>query len=289
MIEQIIVNGIVAGSVYILAGLSFGIIFTTTGVFHFAHAAVYTFGGFGFYQMAIAWKMPFLLSFFAGIAFAGLLGVLIERVCYRPLDELQATPVQIFLTAVGLTIVLQNIALLIWKSEPLVVPISQELLQGRQLGSIRVTYFQIITIAVVAVLWGALHVFMGRSKMGKAIRAFAADPKTSELMGMDTKTLRLLIFLIGSALIALAAALQIMDFGMDTTTGLGVALLGFIATLIGAGWGLTGIGFISLALGIIENIGMVVLSSQWKQVILFGIIVLLLVIRPKGLFKTASR
>ena len=289
MIEQIIVNGIVAGSVYILAGLSFGIIFTTTGVFHFAHAAVYTFGGFGFYQMAIAWKMPFLLSFFAGIAFAGLLGVLIERVCYRPLDELQATPVQIFLTAVGLTIVLQNIALLIWKSEPLVVPISQELLQGRQLGSIRVTYFQIITIAVVAVLWGALHVFMGRSKMGKAIRAFAADPKTSELMGMDTKTLRLLIFLIGSALIALAAALQIMDFGMDTTTGLGVALLGFIATLIGAGWGLTGIGVISLALGIIENIGMVVLSSQWKQVILFGIIVLLLVIRPKGLFKTASR
>ena len=289
MIEQIIVNGIVAGSVYILAGLSFGIIFTTTGVFHFAHAAVYTFGGFSFYQMAIAWKMPFLLSFFAGIAFAGLLGVLIERVCYRPLDELQATPVQIFLTAVGLTIVLQNIALLIWKSEPLVVPISQELLQGRQLGSIRVTYFQIITIAVVAVLWGALHVFMGRSKMGKAIRAFAADPKTSELMGMDTKTLRLLIFLIGSALIALAAALQIMDFGMDTTTGLGVALLGFIATLIGAGWGLTGIGVISLALGIIENIGMVVLSSQWKQVILFGIIVLLLVIRPKGLFKTASR
>ena len=289
MIEQIIVNGIVAGSVYILAGLSFGIIFTTTGVFHFAHAAVYTFGGFGFYQMAIAWKMPFLLSFFAGIAFAGLLGVLIERVCYRPLDELQATPVQIFLTAVGLTIVLQNIALLIWKSEPLVVPISQELLQGRQLGSIRVTYFQIITIAVVAVLWGALHVFMGRSKMGKAIRAFAADPKTSELMGMDTKTLRLLIFLIGSALIALAAALQIMDFGMDTTTGLGVALLGFIATLIGAGWGLTGIGFISLALGIIENIGMVVLSSQWKQVILFGIIVLLLVIRPKGLFKIAAR
>jgi branched-subunit amino acid ABC-type transport system permease component len=108
-------------------------------------------------------------------------------------------------------------------------------------------------------------------------------------MGMDTKTLRLLIFFIGSALIGLAAALQIMDFGMDTTTGLGVALLGFIATLIGAGWGLTGIGVISLSLGIIENIGMVVLSSQWKQVILFGIIVLLLVIRPKGLFKTAGR
>ena len=73
------------------------------------------------------------------------------------------------------------------------------------------------------------------------------------------------------------------------SAGLGVALLGFIATLIGAGWGLTGIGVISLSLGIIENIGMVVLSSQWKQVILFGIIVLLLVIRPKGLFKTAGR
>jgi len=130
MIEQIIVNGIVAGSVYILAGLSFGIIFTTTGVFH-SPMPRFTPSEDSALSDGDCWKMPFLLSFFAGIAFAGLLGVLIERVCYRPLDELQATPVQIFLTAVGLTIVLQNIALLIWKSEPLVVPISQELLQGR--------------------------------------------------------------------------------------------------------------------------------------------------------------
>jgi len=108
---------------------------------------------------------------------------------------------------------------------------------------------------VVAVLWGALHVFMGKAKWAKPSGRLLADPKTSELMGMDTKTLRLLIFLIGSALIALAAALQIMDFGMDTTTGLGVALPGIIATLIGAGWGLTGIGFISLALGIMRTSG----------------------------------
>jgi branched-chain amino acid transport system permease protein len=289
MIDQILLNGIVAGSIYILAGLSFGIIFTTTGVFHFAHAAVYTMGGFGFYQMAVAWKQPFLLSLAAGILFAALVGVFIERVCYKPLDDLQATPVQIFLTAVGVMIVLQNIALLIWKSEPLVVPISQDLLRGRQLGGLRITHFQVITMAAVAVLWGVLHLFMVKTKMGKAIRAFAADPKTSELMGMNTRTVRLMVFFIGSAMIGLAAALQIMDFGMDTTTGLGVALLGFIATLIGSGWGLTGIAITSLALGVIENIGMVVLSTQWKYIILFGIIVLLLIIRPRGLFKTVTK
>jgi len=289
MISQILFNGIVAGAIYILAGLSFGIIFTSTGVFHFAHASVFTLGGFSFYQMAVVWKFPFLLSLIVGLSFAAFVGLLIETVCYKPLDDLQATPVQIFLTAVGITIVLQNIALLIWKSEPVVVPISLDLLEGREMTGIRITYFQILTLAVVAFLWGIVHLFMDKTKLGKAIRAFAADPKTSELMGIDTRGLRLMVFFIGSVLIALAAALQIMDFGMDTTTGLGIALFGFIATLIGGGWGLTGIAMVSLALGIIENMGMVILSIQWKHVILFGIIILLLIIRPRGLFKGTTK
>jgi branched-chain amino acid transport system permease protein len=288
MIGQILLNGLVAGAMYILAGLSFGVIFTTTGIFHFAHGAVFTMGGFFFFQMAVVWQFPFFISLISSIIFASLLGVLIERICYKPLEDLGATQVQIFLTAVGVTIVLQNLALLVWKAEPVVVPISNELLQGRNVGGLWVTYYQIIILAAVFCIWGLLHLLMFKTKIGKAIRAFAADPGTAELMGINTLTLRLMVFFIGSAIIAFAAALQIMDLGMDTTTGLGIALIGFIATLIGTAWGLTGIAIAGLGLGVVENIGTVLLSMQWKYVILFGVIILLLIIRPKVLFKQAS-
>jgi len=289
MIGQILLNGIIAGSIYILAALSFGIIYTTTGIFHFAHGSVFTIGGFIFYQMAVIWKQPFLLSLITGILSACILGICIERFCYKPLQELGASQVQIFLTAIGITIILQNVALLIWRAEPVVVPISKELLKGRQAGGLWITYYQIMTIAAVAALWGLLHLLMFKSKVGKAIRAFAADPETADLMGINTRTLRILVFLIGSAMIALAAVLQIMDLGMDTTTGLGIALIGFIAALIGTSWGLTGIAVAALGLGIVENIGMVILSNQWKYVILFGTIIFLLIVRPRFLFKPASR
>lgn len=285
MIGQIIFSGIAAGSIYILAGLSFGIIFTTVRVFHFAHVAVYTLGGFFFYQMIVLWQQPFVLSLLGSILLACILGLGIDWTCYRPLQELQATPLQILLTAVGITAVLQNSALLIWKSDPQVVPISSEILKGHQVGGVWISYFQVITLLAVACIWAALHFFIGKSKTGKAIRAFAADPKTLELMGVNPRGLRLIIYGMGSGIIAIAADLQIMEFGMDVTTGLGVILLGIIASLIGARWGLTGIAISSLALGIIENFGTAILSNQWKYCILFGIITILLVIRPKGIFR----
>ncbi|MBN1102276.1 MAG: branched-chain amino acid ABC transporter permease [Deltaproteobacteria bacterium] len=288
MIGQILLNGVVAGAMYILAGLSFGIIFTTTGIFHFAHGAVFTMGGFFFYQLAVVWQVPFLIALTGSIVFASLLGVLIERVCYKPLEDLGATQVQIFLTAVGVTIILQNLALLVWKSEPVVVPISGGLLQGRSLGGLWITLYQVILLASVLCIWGLVHMVMFKTRLGKAIRAFAADPETAELMGLDTLRLRLMVFLLGSAIISLAAALQIMDLGMDTTTGLGIALTGVIAALIGTAWGLNGIAVAGLALGIIENIGTVIFSMQWKYVILFGVIIVLLIIRPKVLFKQPS-
>ena len=153
MIGQIMLNGLIAGAIYILAGVSFGIIFTTTTIFHFAHGAVFTMGGFVFYQMAVVWQIPFLISLIVSILFSSLPGVLIERVCYKPLEELGATQVQIFLTAVGVTIIIQNIALLIWKAEPVVVPISEGLLKGRQVVGLWVTYYQVIILAAVASLF----------------------------------------------------------------------------------------------------------------------------------------
>lgn len=286
MITQILVNGMIAGSLYVLAGISFGFIYTSTGVFHFAHLTAYTIGGFGFYQMVVSWQQPLILSLVVGIGLASFIGVLIEWVCYRPLREHQASGLQVFLTSIGVTLVLQNIFLLIWKSDPQVVPIHEELLMGRQVGGIWLTYFQAITMCTVASLWGILHLFMVKSKVGKAIRAFAADPETAEIMGIDTRWLRLIIYSIGSALIAVVAQLQIMDLGIDINAGLDIVIIGVIASLIGGRRGINGIAIASLALGLIENTGMIILSAQWKYIILFGTVIVLLYLQPKGIFKT---
>ena len=289
MVLQIIVNGIIAGALYILSGLSFGLIYTSTGVFHFANVTAYTIGGFALYHIFVIWGFPFLLALIFSLVIASALGVLIEWVCYRPLREQQASSLQIFLTSIGVTFVLQNVYLLIWTSDPRVVPVYEALLDGRQIGTVRVTYLQFITIAVVAILWGALHLFMTKTKTGKAIRAFAADPDVAELMGIDTRWLRVAVFAIGSALIAAVAQLQIMDLGIDMTSGFDVVIIGTIAALLGGRWGITGIALVSLLIGLIENVGMILLAVQWKYVILFGLVIVLLYLRPKVIFGAKNR
>lgn len=289
MVLQIIVNGIVAGALYVLSGLSFGLIYTSTGVFHFANVAAYTIGGFVFFQMSAAWGLPFPLALAIGLAAASVLGILIEWICYKPLREQQASSLQIFLTSIGVTFVLQNIYLLIWRSDPRVVPVFESLLDGRQIGSVRVTHLQFVIIGVVAALWGILHLFMTRTRTGKAIRAFAADPDVAALMGIDTRRLRIIVFAIGSALIAAVAQLQIMDLGIDMTSGFDVVIIGTIAALLGGRWGITGIALVSLLIGIIENAGMIMLAVQWKYIILFGLVIILLYLRPKAIFGTKDR
>jgi branched-chain amino acid transport system permease protein len=289
MVLQIIVNGIVAGALYILSGLSFGLIYTSTGVFHFANVAAYTIGGFALYQIFVVWGFPFLIALAFSLLIASALGVLIEWICYKPLREQQASSLQIFLTSIGATFVLQNVYLLIWRSDPRVVPVYETLLGGRQVGPVRVTYLQVITVAVVAILWGALHLFMKKTRTGKAIRAFAADPDVAELMGIDTRWLRVAVFAIGSALIAAVAELQIMDLGIDMTSGFDVVIIGTIAALLGGRWGITGIALVSLSIGLIENAGMILLAVQWKYIILFGLVIVLLYLRPKAIFGAKSR
>jgi branched-subunit amino acid ABC-type transport system permease component len=104
-------------------------------------------------------------------------------------------------------------------------------------------------------------------------------------MGIDVQRLRLIIYSLGSALIAVVAIFQIMDLGIDTSTGFGIVILGVIASLIGGMWGMTGIALSSLALGFIENIGLLIFSVHWKYTILFGTLIVLLIFRPKAIFK----
>jgi branched-chain amino acid transport system permease protein len=284
MIAQILFNGLVAGCLYILSGISFGLVYSSTGVFHFANVSVYTVGGLSFYQFYAIWNFPFFISLILGLCCAAIINVSMEWICYMPLREKKASALQVFLTSVGLAFVLQNIYLLIWKSDPHVVPISETLLYGRQMGSIRITYLQIITLVLVPILWLVLHSFMSKTKIGKAIRAFAADPSTAELMGINTRWVRIVVFAIGSTLIAVVAQLQIMDLGIDVNSGFNIVIIGTIAALFGGRWGITGIAIVSLLLGIIENAAMILLSAQWKYVVLFGIVIILLYLKPKAIF-----
>jgi len=217
---QLIANGIIAGSVYALLGLGFGIIYSATRTFHFAHGAVYSMAGYLAFQFHVFWQIPLAVSIVLSLLAAILLGMAIEGLIYRPLRGVGASSMEILLSSLGLFILLQNFMIILWRSDPRVLPVAETIRKGISLGGIWVTSLQLIIIAISFGLWGVLLIFTQRTKMGKAIRALESDPEMTEMVGIDPAHIRFLAYGIGSALAGISAILATMDMGIDPNSGI---------------------------------------------------------------------
>lgn len=282
---QLLANGIIAGSVYALLGLGFGIIYSATRTFHFAHGAVYSMAGYLAYQFHVFWHLPLALSFAFSLLGAILLGIGIEALIYRPLRGVGASPMEILLSSLGLFILLQNFMIILWRSDPRVLPIAESIRKGVEIGGIWVTYLQLIIIATSFALWGLLLIMSQRTKMGKAIRALESDPEMTEIVGIDPVFIRFLVYGMGSALAGVSSILAIMDMGIDPNSGIMALLIAVIAVLVGGIGNYSGTALAGLLLGIAENMGIWKIPSEWKSSIAFGILVIFILFRPTGLLK----
>jgi branched-chain amino acid transport system permease protein len=282
---QLIANGIIAGSVYALLGLGFGIIYSATRTFHFAHGAVYSMAGYLAFQFHVFWQIPLPLSIAFAVLAAILLGMAIEGLVYRPLRGVGASSMEILLSSLGLFILLQNFMIILWRSDPRVLPVAETIRKGISLGGIWVTSLQLIIIAISFGLWGALLVFTQRTKMGKAVRALESDPEMTEMVGIDPAHIRFLAYGIGSALAGISSILATMDMGIDPNSGIMALLIAVIAVIVGGIGNYSGAALAGLLLGIAENIGIWKIPSEWKSSIAFGILVIFILFRPTGLLK----
>lgn len=284
LLLQLVLNGIVTGSQYAILAISFAVIYAPSKTFHFAHGSVYVYGGYFVYQLAMVWGWSLPAAIPVAIAGAAVLGVLVDQVVYTPLRRSGAGMMEILLSAFGTFIVLQNVLLLIWKSDPRTVRVPDALKNGIALGPLSLTPLDLITVVIAAVLFIGVVLFIRKTRLGKAMRAVENDAEVAVMVGIATDRVRIAAFFLGSALVAVAATLTALDKGLEPTIGVNALLVAVVAMIVGGVGSLTGAAIAGFFLGVIENLGIWQIPSEWKSTLTFTVLAIFILFRPTGLF-----
>ncbi len=287
---QQLANGLILGAFYALVALGYSMVYGIIKLLNFAHGDIYMVGAFtGFAALSLVsgplgegWLGIVACMILSMIA-AGILGVVIERVAYRPL--LHAPRLSILITALAVSMVLENGALSITGGQ--YTAFNTDLgYDGVDIAAVHITYTQLILVGAALALMAAMQLFISRTMYGKAMRAIAIDQDACRLMGIDVNRVIALTFFIGSALAAAAGVMAGVYYGsIFYFMGFMIGLKAFTAAVIGGIGSIPGAMLGGLLLGLLEAFGTQVqaIGTEWKDVFVFAILILLLVFKPTGL------
>lgn len=281
MFVQQLVNGIILGSIYSLIALGYTMVYGIIMLINFAHGEIYMFGAFAGMILVVFYNVPFFLAFLLAMAFAGLVGLTLEYLAYRPLRR--STRLAALISAIGASIFLQNLALLIMGTRPYTFP-SPFTPKVYHSSLLTISKLEIIILAISFLLMIGLTFFIQKTKIGKAMRAAAQDIDTASLMGINVNQIISITFLVGSALGAAAGVMVGIYFRTVTPTmGLMPGLKGFVAAVLGGIGRIPGAMLGGLLLGIAEVMAAAYISSQYRDAAAFAILILVLFFKPAGL------
>jgi branched-chain amino acid transport system permease protein len=283
VINQLLLNGIIAGSIYTIIALSYSIIYRIVKFFHFAHAIVFTLGAYFAYLYAFLLGLSLVASIFLAVLSATFIGILIELIVYRPLRKKGSTPLILLLSSFGVYIVLQNIISIAFgdNSNTLRKGIVHE---GIEIFGARISQTQILILIVNLVLLIGCWAMMKYTKIGSTMRAVAANSELAFATGIDTNKVILFAFTIGSFLAGIAGILISFDTDMTPTMGMNTLMMGVVAVIIGGVGSIPGAALGAFLLAFAQNLGVWKISSQWQDAIAFIVLLLFLLIRPQGFF-----
>ena len=279
-----LVSGLSLGSIYAIIALGYTMVYGIAKMLNFAHGDFIMVGCYIIFTVASTWGSSPVLGVIAAIVLCTLLGVATERVAYRPLRH-AASPLAVLITAIGVSYLLENLALLIFgadaKAFTSVIPWNGISLFGGQLHIQGVT---IVTIAVSIVVLIALQLFIHKTRSGQAMLAASQDQGAATLMGIDVNRTISLTFAIGSGLAAVAGALLCSAYpSLSPYTGAMPGIKAFVAAVLGGIGSIPGAMIGGLVLGIIEILAKTYISSQLSDAIVFGILIVVLLFKPTGL------
>ena len=284
-----LINGISLGSVYAIIALGYTMVYGIAKMLNFAHGDVIMVGAYVSYICSTTLGIPTVLSILISMAVCTVLGILIEGLAYRPLRK--ATSLAVLITAIGVSYFLQNAALIIWGSTPRaftsVVPFKSISLFD---GKLIITPESLVTVAACVLIMVGLTFFTKKGKMGKAMRAVSEDMGASQLMGINVNNTISITFAIGSALAAIGAVLYCMAYPLvSPTMGSLPGLKAFIAAVFGGIGILPGAMIGGFVMGIAESLTKSYISSQMSDAVVYGILIIMLLVKPTGLLgKRAS-
>jgi branched-chain amino acid transport system permease protein len=282
MIQQLVINGIIAGSIYGLIAIGFTVIYRTVKFFHFAHGIVYTAGAYFAYTLIISLHLNFAFSFFLSVILAAILGIAIDRSVYYPLRQQDASNLIFLLASFGVFIFLQNLIQLIYGAQILTIR-TGPIKEGHHFLGAVITDIQILILLVSCCLLVVLWLFIQRTRLGKAMRAVSDDLLAANVVGINPERIIRASFAIGSALAGAAGILISLETNIEPTMGFGALLKGIIASIIGGIGSIPGAVLGGFFLGLAENFGIWKISAGWKDCIAFAILIIFLLIRPSGI------
>lgn len=278
-----LINGISLGSIYAIIALGYTMVYGIAKMLNFAHGDIIMVGGFTTFTVVSTMGGDPIVGVLAAVAVCTILGVTIERVAYKPLRG--ASPLAVLITAIGVSYLLQNVALLIFGSNSKqftsVVEVTALKLAEGQLSISGVT---IVTIVSCIVIMIALTTFINRTKMGQAMLAVSEDKGAATLMGIDVNRTIAVTFAIGSALAAIAGVLLCSAYpSLTPYTGSMPGIKAFVAAVFGGIGSIPGAMIGGIVLGVIENLSKAYISSQLSDAIVFSVLIIVLLVRPTGI------
>ena len=277
-----LISGISLGSVYAIIALGYTMVYGIAKMLNFAHGDVIMVGAYICFYAVSRFNLPPLVGVILAMIVCTVLGMVVERLAYKPLR--QATSLAVLITAIGVSYFLQNSALLIWGAAPKVYP---PLISGTLKlfdGQLSISYVSLLTMAACIVIMVVLTTFTSKSKMGKAMRACSEDKGAAQLMGINVNATISMTFAIGSALAAIAGVLLCSAYPtLMPTTGAMPGIKAFTAAVFGGIGSIPGAFLGGILLGIIEAMAKAYISTNLANSIVFAVLIVVLLVKPAGL------
>jgi len=278
-----IMNGLGIGSIYALIALGYSMVYGIVQLINFAHGDIIMVGAYIVFMILVMLNLPIWLAVLGSILFSALAGVLIERVAYRRLLVHDAPRISLLITAIGVSIFLQNLFQLLFGSDAKSMP-KMFAFDPLQLGALQITSSTLINIVVSVVMMGSLQLLVGKTKIGKAMRATSEDAGAAKLMGINTNTTIAFTFGIGSALAAVGAVLYCNTYPqIKPIMGGMLGLKAFVAAVLGGIGSIPGAMLGGYILGVAESLTNGYISSNLTDAVVFGILIVVLLVKPTGL------
>lgn len=282
-----IINGLSTGSMYALVAIGYTMVYGIGKMINFAHGEIIMVSAYIALVCISNYHLPVVVSLLISIVLTALLGVITEKVAYKPLRGKGS--LEVLITAIGVSYLLQNIFLLAFTSSGRTFP--QIMPSGSiHFAGLSISYITIITLVVSAICTAALLFFINKTKLGKAMLAVSEDNAAASLMGINVSTTISLAFAIGSGLGAVAGTIYGCKFSLiNPYIGQMLGIKAFIAAVLGGIGSIPGAMVGGLLIGVAESLTIAYISSDFSDAVVFGILILLLIIKPAGLFGKNER
>lgn len=278
---QIIINILASAAIFLLIAVSFSLSYYPTKFFHLAHAVIITSGAYFTFFFANKLSFPFALSMILAIALAVCIGLLCEILFYRPMRKRNAPALAYLIASIGLYTVLQNCISLFFGDDIKVIRMGEVAVGNRILGAY-ITKIQIVTIVGSLLLFILVSLFLKTTSVGKSIRAVSSNPQLCNIYGINSNSIILIAFGIGSALAAVVGILSAMDTNMTPTFGFNLLLYGVVAMIIGGVGSNRGLIGGALLLAMAQHVSAYFIDTKWMDGVTYIILISFLIWKPLG-------